>query len=276
MSKILYPAQALGVAIGDTQFLRDSYALSQRLLNCDDPTHHPDNLGGLSWLDLAGNQADRAARIAENLYLSGRWSECIEWCHKTWEAHEYYFFGDWQEKEPHDDGLIDRRMWFEEEPTMTWAQYFDLFVPWVAVGHYWDLVSRLFEFPRPGVGADLDGPAPRAYYIGLAQWWRDRQDTQGLEEAKSVRGAGSKYYHLLCDIAMGISVQNEATLKKAFPKAVQHFLKRRDHEEQFPMAATFLWNVAKHDGIILEMPEEISKFLFEIPENYWNVQETSA
>jgi hypothetical protein len=43
---------------------------------------------------------------------------------------------------------------------------------------------------------------------------------------------------------------------------VKLFVKRRDHEEQFPIAATFLWHVAGHKGLNPELPEDSAKYIF--------------
>lgn len=229
---------------------------------------HSDRPRQNAWLLLAF--AEAAAKYS---YLAGNWSVCAQWCRITADEGIYFLFGDWREREVNKEGKIDPKCWFEEPKTREyWALYLEEALGWVAVGHCWDGVSQLLQFPRPEVGVDDDGPVPRAYLLGLARWWRDRQDIAGVEEAKRVRGAGSKYYQFLCDIAVEIPTKNQATLQKLFPKCVEHFIKRRDHEEHFPLAATFLWNVAKRDGLKVQVPEEIAKFLFEIPQEYWDEQ----
>lgn len=244
------------------------YQHYQKLLASENPREHPDNKGGLSWMSLATTAASKAASIAFLFYLKGQWDECVEWAARAGDAYDYYFFGDWMAKELY-DGQCAPEKWFEDDDPMSWVWEFDMDIPWLAVGRHWGYLDRAMRFPRSAVPPDDSGPAARAYYLGLADWWRDRRDVAGLEAAKSVRGTGSKFYHLLCDIALAISSHDLSHLPKDFVKSVDVFIARRDHAEQFPMPVTLLWNVARHDGLNVELPTETAKFLFEIPGEYW-------
>lgn len=219
----------------------------------------------LDYWDCACHLNSTSSLIAEAYYLEGAWANAIVWARRVGDALSYYYFGDWTARTTHDDGLIDVGRWFRVE-SMMWTVYLDMDLAWVAVGRHWDFVDKILEFPTQEILADDQGPAARAYYLGLARWWRDRADVAGLEEAKSTRGAGAKMYHLLADIALGITNRDERGLATAFPKCVEHFMKRRDHDEQWPMSATFLWNVAKRDGLQVSLPEEAACYLFEIPD----------
>jgi hypothetical protein len=266
VSAMTSPAQRLGLKVSEYQSCIDSFDHSQRLLRSDYPASHPDNAGHLSWINLARFSVMDAVMVSASTFLAGDWNTCRTWCRKTGQALEYYLLGDWTQKETHDDGTIDAKRWFEQEPCATWVQCFDMDFGWVAVGGHWDLVDRILQFPQPSIGDDGHGRASRAYYMGLAQWWADRTKIGWIDEVNQLRGAGSKGYHLLCDIVAGIVAADRTALQKAFPKYVQYFLKQRDHDEQFPMAATFLWNVAQREGIAPELADDTDMFLFRLPD----------
>jgi hypothetical protein len=195
-------------------------------------------------------------------YLAGHGEIFSKWSRIAADSVIYYLFGDWREKQKHDDGTIDPDRWFEEQPAMTWITYIEDGLCWASVGGHWELVDKLLKFPQPKIAADDDGKVARGYYLGLAAWWKNPQNLAGIKETKELRGAGSKAYHLLCDAVAAIAAGDKPALEKALDQYIQLFLKRRDHEEQFPINATFLWHVARRKGLKPELPEETAKYIF--------------
>ena len=207
-----------------------------------------------------------AARIANSSYLRGEWDLCRQWSRTAGERTLEFFFGDWRFHEKHDDGRIDPDAWYNEEDADYWCTYIVEGLAWSAIGGHWDLVGELLTFPSPKIAPDPnEGKVSHAYYCGLARWWRDNDDVSWIEEVKGIRGAGSKAYHLLADTVGAIAKNDPDAAAKPLTKYVQMFLKRRDHEEQFPLAATLLWNIALHKGMKPPVPEELAIYLFSLP-----------
>ena len=203
--------------------------------------------------------------VAENSYLAGDQATCTKWSRIAAESVVYYLFGDWKKKQKHDDGTIDPERCFRVQPSalnLTWARYLADGLCWGAAGGHWELIDRLLAFPEPTIQADDDGEVARDYYLGLARWWKDPQDIAWIKEVNELRGAGSKAYHLLCDAVAAIAIGEKRSLEKVLDQYVKLFIKRRTHDQQFPIAATFLWYVARRKGIRLELPEESAKYIF--------------
>lgn len=237
-----------------------------------DVRDHPENIGKLSWRNCAWIRSEGAESLAMASYVNGEWPEFIKWSLRTGETLRYYLLGEWMEKEPHDDGEIKPNRYFREEPE-TWCLVMDFNLPWVAVGCHWNLVDEIMKFPASDIAADGSGQVAKAYYLGLADWWRNRENTAGLQAARETRGRKSRLYHELCNSAVAISEKDTATLGKRLTKYVELYLKQRDHDQQMPMPATFLWNVAKKDGLEVGVDPEIGKYLFEIPDSYWQQEQ---
>jgi len=198
-------------------------------------------------------------------YLAGHQGPFAEWSRIAAESVVYYLFGDWKKKQKHDDGTIAPERWFREQPSalnMTWVMYLADGLCYGAAGGHWDLVDKLLTFPEPTIQPDSDGKVARDYYLGLASWWKDPQDIAWIKEVNELRGAGSKAYHLLCDAVAAIAIGEKRSLEKVLDQYVKLFIKRRTHDQQFPIAATFLWYVARRKGIRLELPEESAKYIF--------------
>ncbi len=214
---------------------------------------------------VAWDLLSAARGVAEKSYLAGRFEICREWCGHVGDAACYFLLGDWMEKVPNDDGIIDPHCWYEAQPCWTWTLYLEMGLGWSAIGGAWDIVDSLCEFLTPKIEYDDEGgKVGREYYLALADWLRGN-DVSRVEEVKRLRGSGSKSYHLLCDIMTAIEDGQEAQLAKAFTVYVKHFLKRRRHEQHFPLDATFLWNYAKKKGVRCELAEDTSIYLFELP-----------
>jgi hypothetical protein len=200
-------------------------------------------------------------------HLLGRWQECIDWGTKTANAAIFYLLGDWHETTINDEtGQKGRDGWFGRFPASNWTMYLDEGLCWGAVAGCWERIDRMLTFPEPWIAEDYEGKALRGYYLGLARWWKDPTDVAWIDDVKQLRGAGSKGVHLLSDAILGISRRDAQTTAVALKKYVQWFLKRRDHEEQFPVQATFLWHVAQRKGLTLELPEDIQIYLFRLPD----------
>lgn len=208
----------------------------------------------------------RANIVVDTYYLQGEWTKCVEWCLKLGEATDNALQGDWRYKDFREDGRIDPDAWFEKSPCLTWVMYLSDGLAWSAIGQHWALVDSLLAFPTEKTVPDDDGRAARNYYVGLARWWKDSADVAWIGSVKEARGAGSKGYHLLCVVVEAISKKDPQTTATALQKYVEWFLKQRLHEEQFPLNASFLWQVARRQGMALSLPDEIDKFLFRIPE----------
>lgn len=204
---------------------------------------------------------------AKSSFVLGRWEECRDWCKKAAITSIFCLLGDWREKTPTEDGQIGRRAWFARFPADNWTMVLGDGLNWAAVGGHWDSVDELLLFPQPWVAEDYEGKAARSYYLGLARWWKDKQDLVWIDEVKQLRGAGSKGVHLLCDAVAAISQRDAEATASTLKKYVEWFLKRRDHEEQFPVSATFLWHVARRSGLEIELPEEIDIYLFRLPDD---------
>ena len=221
---------------------------------------------GCSLRGLAVSVVMNANLVVDTFYLQGRWQKCIEWCRKLGEATDNALQGDWRQKDRHEDGRVDPDAWFEKSPCLPWGIYFSDGLAWSAIGQHWQLVDRLLAFPTEKTVPDRQGRAARNYYVGLARWWKDPMDLAWISSVKGARGAGSKGYHLLCSAMEAISKSDPKATATALQKYVEWFLKQRLHEEQFPLNASFLWQVARRQRMTLAVPEEIDRFLFRIPE----------
>lgn len=270
------PAERLAVTPIDPSEEMERHEVYKRLLGMPDPMSHPDNLGH-SWYRLAWFLESKADMAVKALYLRGRWRECREWCRKMGEAAAYFLMGDWKAKQPHDDGTIDPDAWFEKKATMTtWVIYLEHGLGWSAIGGHWDVVDRLLEFPTEKILADSDGKAPRSYYVGLARWWKNEDDLAWIEETKEIRGAGSKGIHLLCDAVAAIAARDSKALAAALKKYIPWFLKQRPHDQYFPIGAMFVWHVARRKGLEIDLPEDVDKFFFRLPEETEAAAESST
>lgn len=225
-----------------------------------------DEYPSVDWLTHAYLLASGANRIASASYLLGHWNVAKEWSGKTAEAGINYLFGDWKYKTTHDNGKVDAEAWFEQEPSIKWAEYLSQSLAWAAIGDYWNYVDRLLEFPTPRVTSDSDGRIARDYYLGLARWWKDASDVSWIADVKQVRGAGSKGVHLLCDAVRAIQCGNGDSVTSALKSYVEWFLKRRAHNDQFPLPAMFIWHVARRKGLTVHLPENIDMYIFHLPE----------
>jgi hypothetical protein len=216
-------------------------------------------------LNIAWSLIGDSESAAKWSYLAGHSDAFAKWSRIAAESVIYYLFGDWKNKQKHDDGTIDADRWFRVRPSslnMTWTTYLNDGLCWAAVGGHWELVDKLLTFPQSDIEADDDGEVGRGYYLGLAAWWNDEKNLGWIKEVKELRGAGSKAYHLLCDAVAAIAARGKPALEKSLDQYVKLFVKRRDHEEQFPIAATFLWHVAGHKGLNPELPEDSAKYIF--------------
>ena len=224
--------------------------------------------GGVeSWtpLNVAWFLVSDSSSVAERSYLAGHEDVVAEWSRIAAESVIYYLLGEWRNKQKHDDGTIGPDRWFREKPSSmndTWVMYFEWGLCWAAVGGHWNLVDKLLTFPEPSIEADDDGRVARGYYLGLATWWKNPKDVDWIDEVKGLRGAGSNAYHLLCDAVAAIAASEQQALERALDQYVKLFVKRRDHEEQFPVAATFLWYVARRKGLDPRLPDETAKYIF--------------
>jgi hypothetical protein len=207
-------------------------------------------------------------------FLRAQWREAIKWADKSGDAFEQYFFGTWQATAWYGDKAPDGGKWFEAERPWVWLGYFEMELPWLAVARRWRWLDRLMEFPRPALAVDNDEQVERRYYLGLGRWWRDRNDLAGFDELMSKGGAGSKQYRLLVDVCRAITDRDEAALAKTVTKSLQHFLKQRSHPEHLPqLPLVLVWGAARRDGLSVDFPPDVSKWLFEIPESYWATHE---
>lgn len=222
----------------------------------------------LDEMNRTNNRFQCGCSICFCAFGAGHWKVVHEWSKLTISDASEYLLGDWQYQKSWDGEPIEAG-YFEKSPSY-WDYVLEAGLGWGSVGRHWNEVTRLLSFPSEMVVPDEDaGLTGLAYYRGLSRWWNDRSDFRWTEEVKQIRGRGSKTFQLLSDIVCGISERSTEKLQKAFPKFVEYFVKRRDHNEQFPMAAIFLWNVAKMDRMIVNLHEDVAKFLFELPEEFW-------
>ena len=216
-------------------------------------------------LDVAWFLVSDSNSVAQGSYLAGDRRHFAVWSRIAAESVSHYLFGDWRKKQKHADRTIDPQRWFRQRPSsanMTWVMYLEYGLCWATVGRHWDLVDKLLLFPEATIESDERGSVARGYYLGLATWWRDARNLNWIEEVKGLRGAGSKAYHLLCDIAAAIAATENPVLERALRQYVKLFVKRREHEYQFPIAGTFLWHVARYRGLRPDLAEETAKYIF--------------
>jgi len=203
--------------------------------------------------------------LCTGYYLRGEFNEARCWAVEAVNAVEYLLFGDWREKEVTDEGTIDPVWWFSHETGWTLEVAGGLC--WGAVFGLWDSIDKIMAFPTEKIGKDLEGPVPRAFYVGLAKWWADRAELSWVADVKSMRGAGSKDYHLRCDVLQAISSGDSSLASKAFTKYLQFWVKQiKDCPQRLADAAAFLWHVAKRDGIVIELPDDLSIHVVSIPD----------
>ena len=241
----MIPADTLGLSPElDPTFmaLHEKYLM---LLEDDDPKNHPANVGKLSWYSLAIAAIDVADICAQDSYLLGQWDECRVWSKKLCASTLYYFFGSWKSQQTHDDGKINEDRWFGKEPALDWCDYLRSSLCWSGVFRSWELTDALMKFPREEVCADSDGHVQRAFYLGLAKWWRNSSDMSWIEDVKNIRGSGCRGFHILCDACRDISISDNESLTENLNAFVRQFIEKRDHDEQFPLDASFLINVAR-------------------------------
>ena len=215
----------------------------------------------IGWLTVSA-----AESAAENTYLAGHWKQVVKWSQTLAEVLEDYLLGDWLQNTKTEKGKIDPGHWFESPSPQGWVSHLESGLAWAAVAGHWQSVDRLLVFPQPKIQADDGKKAVREYYLGLARWWKDPSDLAWIDDVKQAGGAGSKNYHVLCDAVAAITATDAKALGKALTKNVQDFLKLRKHDSQFPWGATFLWNVARRNGLKCTVAEGVAPFLFELPE----------
>lgn len=247
------PAQRLQVPLHEYQTEIDRFR---------DFDRHRDGKNKHSPRDVAWFLMSDSEFVAKQSHLAGHQETTTEWSRIAAESVVYYLLGDWKSIERHEGGVVDASRWFRQQPADTWVMYLEPGLCWGAFGGHWDLVDELLSFPKPDIQPDDDGRVARDYYAGLASWWRDPASLDWINEVKGVRGAGSKGYHLLCDAVAAIAAADRTALERSFDQYMKLFLKRRAHEEQFPVAATFLWYVARRRGLTPELPEETAKYIF--------------
>ena len=149
---------------------------------------------------------------------------------------------------------------------MSWTDPLRDGLCWGAVINRWEAVDKLLTFPTEKVKADLDGVVPRAYYIGLASWWRDRKVTSALEAVKGMRGAGSKDYHWRCDVLLAIAAGDATLVSNSFEKYLKFWLKSmKTSPQRLAKEAAFLWHVAHREGFDIELPEDLQMHILTIP-----------
>jgi hypothetical protein len=224
--------------------------------------------------EKAGRKPEDAAWLAGSVvqtlcavyYLRGDWQEVQRWGAEMANVVEYYLFGDWRESALTDEGLVDPEWWFKTLGS-TWTHQMAHALCWSSVLSLWDHIDKLLTFPSEEVKKDLQGAAPRAFYIGLAKWWRDHADLSGLEDAKKIRGAGSKDFHMRCDVLTAISSGDAAMVQKSFIAYLKFWVKRvKRWPQDLALGPTFVWHVARREGFVVDLPDELSIHVIVLPD----------
>ena len=199
---------------------------------------------------VADSLVSQAAGQTWQYYLTGNWNESANWCAKVVECTEYYFGGD-----------------FRNEPSdyFDWVANVEQGLGWGSVGGYWEQMANLLTYPFEALSPDSAGKCEREFYVGLGKWWNDHSEIEWISDLKKIRGAGSKYYHLLGDAVQAIVEENNDALNKNLEKCIKQYFKSERGDYEFPMAAVFLRNLAECEGLKVSVPEDIDKYLFHHP-----------
>jgi hypothetical protein len=208
-------------------------------------------------LDMAWLRCSVSDTLCVVYYLRAERQETRQWAIEAVAGVEYYLFGDWREKAITDEGGVDPDWWFAQ--SISWTDQLCDGLCWGAVFGLWESIDKLMAFPTEKIGKDLEGAVPRAFYIGLARWWADHEDVSWIDDVKDMRGAGSKDYHMRCDVLNAISAQDVSLVSKTFTEYLQFWVKRiKDCPQRLPKGAAFLYHVAQREGMVIDLPNELS------------------
>ena len=207
-------------------------------------------------LDMAWLRCSVTAELCGVYYLRAEWQQGQRWAVEAVTSVKYYLFGDWREKEVTDEGTVDPEWWFSNGTG--WTGQFCDGLCWGAVFGLWDSVDKLMTFPTEKIAKDMEGAVPRAFYIGLGKWWTDRSNLSWIADVKNMRGAGSKDYHMRCNVLEAISTGDVSLTSKSFAKYLQYWINRiKSSPQRLPKDAAFLWHVARREGIVLDLSDEL-------------------
>jgi len=197
-------------------------------------------------------------------YLSGEWREARQWGRELVDSVDYYLFGDWRDHAVTDNGNIAPDWWFSNG--IGWTLELANGLCWGSVFGVWEKVDQFLRFPTESITKDTEGAVPRAYYIGLANWWSHPKKMSGLEAVKGMRGAGCKDYHLRCDVLLAIAAGDATLVSKSFEKYLKFWLKNmKTSPQRLAKEAAFLWHVAHREGLSIELPEDFQMHVLMIP-----------
>jgi hypothetical protein len=249
------PAEVLGVSseiLETTRQLLIHTSLQNKKANGIDP-----------W-DTAAMLCISTDGLCNTYYLRGEWDEMCGWAARNVACVDEYLFGDWRNIALTDNGIVEPDWWFRSG--IGWTLDIAHALCWGSVTGMWDEVDRLLMFPTEKVAADTEGARARAYYLGLARWWRDRSDVEWTNVFRNGRDSEGKDYLLRSDVLVAIGSGEVVTVANAVRTYLEFWLRTmKTSPQHLAQEGSFLWHVAQNMGFRITLSEELAKHVIVVP-----------
>lgn len=217
--------------------------------------------------DAYGGLITHGSMVAYCYYLEGNIDEAIEYAGKVASAAIDYFYGNWRNEALTDEKTIDPVWW---KRFASWIDELRASLLWSTCLKQWDKVAEIAKYPTPECVEYLSIKVNPylAYYLCLAVVVRGEKLDQYQKYVEIVERGSRQKEKLMIEVLKAIDTQDKNAFDKAFQEYLKYYKKREFPKEVFDekvtIDGTILYNIAKHDGLSVEFPEEYIDFYVDL------------
>jgi len=222
------------------------------------------------WLHL-DSFVDDCNNLALRYYLIEDHRAALRYGREVVPAATAYLLGDWRKRVKTDLGTIDPKWWYARE---AWMDSFRYALCWGSVFGQWSQLKRLAQYPNPQRNEERSGinkkPALRQFLHDAASYLRGGKFRSALGRGRSAKKVGklvgAKWRGMAAHAAALDAVadrdNDDATAAiNAALRAIRNARATRDITEMLALEATFLCNLAAHEGLTPRVDPSLEMYL---------------
>jgi hypothetical protein len=201
-------------------------------------------------------------------YLLNNDKDAIEYCLKISDFALEYFYGTWRNEVPTDDKIIDPVWW--KRMGGGWIDEFRHAMLWTTCLRQWGKVVEIAAYPTPECVEYLPIKVNPylAYYLCLAVVIRGEKLESYKKYVEIIERGSRKKEKLMLEVLKAIDGADKALFDKAFVDYMKYYEKKEfpadDFDEKVSIDGTILFNIALHNNLHVEYPEEYIDYYIDL------------
>lgn len=188
-------------------------------------------------------------------YCLEDWLNVRKYAQVMFDGLKDYFFGEWKDITPTDDGIIDRNWW----KITGWITEFREGLLWASCLNKWDTVFEIAQYPDDQCRRNtLYSKEFHQWYRLLAALLRGESINKLTRYTEFIENSRKRKEKYLLSLLRAVLDKDSDRFNKILREYMKYYKKREfvkpEITEKLAIDATILFNLARHKGLNVEIP----------------------